>query len=162
MPFVYVGLGSNLGRPEECLKSAVKALAKLPETGLVCCSSFYRSKPVGPQDQPAYINAVAKLETNLTALELLDCLQALEDQKGRIRTAERWGPRTLDLDLLLYGDQIINEERLVVPHCEMHRRCFVLYPLFEISPEIVIPGLGPVETMLEKVNDEGLQKLAHR
>lgn len=159
MPFVYVGLGSNLGRSEDCLKSAVKALEKLPETGLVCCSSFYRSKPVGPQDQPDYINAVAKLETNLTALELLDCLQALEDRKGRIRTAEQWGPRTLDLDLLLYGDQIINEERLVVPHPEMHRRCFVLYPLFEISPEIVIPGLGPIETLLEKVNDDGLQNL---
>ncbi len=160
MPLVYVGLGSNLGRPEERLRNAVKALSGLPDTTLVCCSSFYRSRPVGPQDQPDYINAVAKLETKLPAFELLDCLQALEEREGRVRTAEQWGPRTLDLDLLLYGDQIISEERLVVPHPEMHRRSFVLYPLFEISPGIVIPGLGPIETLLEKVNDDGLQKLA--
>lgn len=137
MKTVYVALGSNLNDPLNQLKQAVKSLQKFAINLEI--SPFYGSKPVGPQDQPDYVNAVAKFETNLTALELLDKLQHIENQQGRVRLC-RWGERTLDLDLILYGNEQIQNERLTVPHIEMKNREFVIVPMFDLSPELVLPS----------------------
>lgn len=137
MKTVYVALGSNLNDPLNQLKQAVKSLQEFAINFEV--SPFYGSKPVGPQDQPDYVNAVAKFETNLTALELLDKLQHIENQQGRVRL-RRWGERTLDLDLILYGNEQIQNERLTVPHIEMKNREFVIVPMFDLSPELVLPS----------------------
>lgn len=147
MVVVYVGLGSNLENPREQIATALVELAELSDSHLDCVSSLYRSQPVGPQDQPDFINAVAKLSTGLEAEALLDSLQQLEQRHHRIREV-RWGPRSLDLDLLLYGDQIINTARLQVPHPEIIKRNFVLAPLKEIAPEgLVIPGIGKLQDL---------------
>ncbi len=159
MTHVYVGLGSNLDNPEAQLSKAITQLEKLPASDYLKCSAFYQSKPVGPQDQPDFVNAVAMLDTGLGALTLLDYLHAIEDQQGRVRDEERWGPRILDLDLLLYGDEQINEDRLIVPHPEMHKRDFVLFPLHEIAPDLDIPGLGPVADLLGLVKSNGTKKI---
>ena len=137
MKTVYVALGSNLNDPLNQLKQAVKALQEFAINFEV--GPFYGSKPVGPQDQPDYVNAVAKFDTNLTALELLDKLQHIENQQGRVRL-RRWGERTLDLDLILYGNEQIQNERLTVPHIEMKNREFVIVPIFDLSPELVLPS----------------------
>lgn len=123
------------------------------------CSSLYRSKPVGPENQPDYINAVVMLDTALSALTLLNHMRAIEDQQGRIRDSERWGPRTLDLDLLLYGNEKIHDKHLIVPHQEMHKRNFVLYPLHELSPEINIPGHGSLAILIQNTGQEDLEKI---
>jgi 2-amino-4-hydroxy-6-hydroxymethyldihydropteridine diphosphokinase len=154
----YIGLGSNLDNPEAQLHKAVSSLQQLPDTILVCISSFYQTRPVGPGDQPDYINAVALLSTGLTARQLLEHMQAIENCHGRIRNSH-WGPRTLDLDLLLYDSDIINEDDLTVPHPEMHKRGFVLFPLYEIAPEISIPGHGPVTDLLQSINAGDVEKL---
>ncbi len=154
----YIGLGSNLDDPEEQLRSAVLSLQQLPDTTIVRVSSFYRTKPVGPEGQPDYINAVASLHTGLTARQLLEHMQAIENNHGRIRNTH-WGPRTLDLDLLLYDSDIIKEDDLTVPHPEMHKRGFVLFPLCEIAPEISVPGHGPVTDLLQSVNAGDVEKL---
>ena len=156
---VYIGLGSNLDNPEAQLSKAIKALKILPDTEYLCNSSFYRSEPVGPQGQPDYINAVAMLNTNLLALSLLERLQAIEVQQGRVRGSERWGPRTIDLDLLLYGDEQINDDNLIVPHQEMHKRNFVMYPLHEIASELAIPGKGSVAELLGDFEHIGIEKI---
>ncbi|EXF95324.1 2-amino-4-hydroxy-6-hydroxymethyldihydropteridine pyrophosphokinase [Pseudomonas fluorescens HK44] len=132
MERIYIGMGSNLAAPAEQLRSAVEALAQLPKTALVGVSSFYQSDSLLP-GQPRYTNAVAALDSTLTPLELLDALQAIEIDQGRERH-ERWGPRTLDLDILLFGDRLIDEPRLTVPHYHMQARAFVLYPLAELAP----------------------------
>lgn len=132
MEQVYIGLGSNLAEPVQQLDAALKALAQLPHTRLVATSAYYSSAPLGPSDQPRYTNAAAHLETSLAPHILLDHLQAIELNQGRQRKAERWGPRTLDLDILLFGERIINDERLCVPHYHMHARPFVLLPLAEL------------------------------
>ena len=160
MTHVYVGLGSNLDGPELQLTRAVSKLGSLSGTQQLACSSFYCSKPVGPQDQSDFINAVIMLDTDLSALALLEHLQMIETHQGRVRKVERWGPRTLDLDLLLFGDEQINEENLVVPHQEMHKRNFVLYPLHEIAPTLVIPGRGPVEDLLNHIGSDGIEKVS--
>ncbi|OAI91522.1 2-amino-4-hydroxy-6-hydroxymethyldihydropteridine diphosphokinase [Pseudomonas putida] len=129
----YIGLGSNLANPQAQLRSALDALAQLPDTRLADVSSFYASDSLSP-GQPRYTNAVAALDTSLAPLDLLDALQGIEADQGRERK-ERWGPRTLDLDILLYADQVIDEPRLKVPHYHMHARPFVLYPLAELVPE---------------------------
>ena len=134
MEQVYIGLGSNLALPEQQLDAALLTLAQMPHTRLVRSSAYYSSAPLGPADQPRYTNAVALLETQLTAHQLLDQLQAIELNQGRQRKAERWGPRTLDLDILLFGQRIIHDERLCVPHYHMHARPFVLLPLAELCP----------------------------
>lgn len=154
----YIGLGSNLDDPEEQLRSAVSFLQQLPDTIIVRVSSFYRTKPVGLEGQPDYINAVALLQTGLSARQLLEHMQAIENSHGRIRNT-RWGPRTLDLDLLLYDSDIIKEDDLTVPHPEMHKRGFVLFPLYEIAPAISIPGQGPVTDLLQSVNAGDVEKL---
>ena len=139
MAIAYIALGSNLHTPLEQLKRALKALAQLPQTQLMAVSSFYRSKPLGPQDQPDYLNAAVEISTALSPLALLDELQRIENEQGRVRL-RRWGERTLDLDILLYGDEIIQTERLTVPHYDMHNREFVIVPLAEIAPNLILPN----------------------
>lgn len=155
----YIGLGSNLGRSEESLTAAVEALSANEAVREVMVSSYYQSKPHGPQDQPDYINAVAELETTLEPEALLDVLQSIENEHGRVRNGERWSARTLDLDILLYADQSINSERLQVPHRWMRHREFVLYPLFEIAPTLVLPDGSLLEECLCVVSDESLIRL---
>ncbi|MGH8385672.1 MAG: 2-amino-4-hydroxy-6-hydroxymethyldihydropteridine diphosphokinase [Pseudomonas sp.] len=132
MERIYIGMGSNLADPAEQLRSAVEALANLPQSELIGVSAFYQSDSLLP-GQPRYTNAVAALDSSLTPLDLLDALQSIENGQGRERL-ERWGPRTLDLDILLFGDRLIDEPRLKVPHYHMQERAFVLYPLAELAP----------------------------
>lgn len=160
MNTVYIGLGSNLENPVQQLLTALQELDNLPATRLHRASSLYSSKPVGPQDQPDFVNAVACLETELDAHTLLDALQALEQGHRRIRE-RHWGPRTLDLDILLFNEDFINTERLTVPHAFMHERGFVLLPLSEISPEIVLPGKGLITDILRNIATDDLQILTN-
>jgi 2-amino-4-hydroxy-6-hydroxymethyldihydropteridine diphosphokinase len=155
---VYIGLGSNLDDPQSQLKKAIIAMEMVPSTSVAITSSFYRSKPVGPQDQPDYVNAVVELDTELSASVLLDYLQAIEYEQGRERKV-KWGARTLDLDILLFGDEIINDDRLQIPHVEMQNRGFVLLPLNEIFSDCIIPGVGSVSSLLQQGNTDDLVKL---
>nr|WP_218058012.1 2-amino-4-hydroxy-6-hydroxymethyldihydropteridine diphosphokinase [Gilliamella apicola] len=139
MSTCYIALGSNLEDPLAQANRAIVALKQLPNTKIADISPFYRSKPLGPQNQNDYLNAVIKLTTNLSPIELLDELQTIEKAQGRVRKDNRWGARTLDLDILLYDDLVINSERLTIPHYHMKNREFVLYPLFDISPELILP-----------------------
>ncbi|MNJ56604.1 2-amino-4-hydroxy-6-hydroxymethyldihydropteridine pyrophosphokinase [compost metagenome] len=159
MERVYIGLGSNLAQPLQQLRAALAALAELPLTRLDGVSSFYASDPLGPPDQPRYVNAVAALDTALAPLELLDALQRIERQQGRVRKAQRWGPRTLDLDILLFGDRQLHDERLTVPHYHMHARPFVLYPLAELAPELRLPDGRPLGALLDDCPFQGLERL---
>ena len=158
MDGIYIGIGSNLGEPIAQVNSAITALSDLDNISLIACSSLYASPPMGPQDQPDYINAVAELTTTLSAHELLDQLQAVEQQQGRVRN-RHWGERTLDLDLLLYGQDVLDYERLQVPHPGIALRAFVLYPLAEIAPDLVIPKLGDISELLNHCPLDGLEKL---
>lgn len=141
----YIGLGSNLGEREAQIRLALDDLARLPASRLVRASSLYDSEPVGDVEQPNFLNAVAELETELTARQLLWNLLLIERRLGRKRTA-RWGPRTIDLDLLLYGHLVVDEEDLQVPHPELIRRSFVLVPLVELDPMLIHPVTG--ETLI--------------
>ena len=157
----YVGLGSNLEQPLSQVTEAMSELAQLPGTRLKARSSLYRTPPLGPAGQPDYINAVAGLVTRLPAEPLLDALQDLEQRHRRVRTGERWGPRTLDLDLLLYGEYRISTPRLQVPHPRMAERAFVLVPLSEIaSGDLWIPGAGELRALLDKLSEQGIERLA--
>ena len=156
----YIGLGSNLDHPEQQIRAAMSALKQHPHLTWVAGSDLYQTPPMGPADQPDYINAVACVRSELSAEGLLDLLQSLENAQGRTRNGVRWGPRTLDLDLLLYGDQVIDTTRLRVPHPGIGARNFVLYPMREISPEIIIPGLGPIDTVIERLNDSPPTRLS--
>lgn len=144
---VYIGLGSNLQNPLQQIKTAINDLQSLAGVTIITVSSLYQSPPMGPADQPDYINAVISLETSLSPHQLLDALQSVEQLHGRERK-RHWGERTLDLDILLYGDQILDDERLTIPHPGMHERAFVLYPLAEIAPDIEIPGRGALQQIL--------------
>ncbi|GAB0799855.1 2-amino-4-hydroxy-6-hydroxymethyldihydropteridine diphosphokinase [Escherichia coli] len=139
MTVAYIAIGSNLASPLEQVNAALKALGDIPESHILTVSSFYLTPPLGPQDQPDYLNAAVALETSLAPEELLNHTQRIELQQGRVRKAERWGPRTLDLDIMLFGNEVINTERLTVPHYDMKNRGFMLWPLFEIAPELVFP-----------------------
>jgi len=154
----YIGLGSNLQNPIQQLQQALISLKALPQTQLACVSSFYRSAPLGPADQPDYCNAVAALDTALAPLALLNALQSIEQAQGRLR-GERWGARTLDLDILLFGGQIIESERLSVPHPQMQHRAFVLWPLAEIAPNLVLPNGQFLTDWLAKCPYGELEKL---
>jgi 2-amino-4-hydroxy-6-hydroxymethyldihydropteridine diphosphokinase len=154
----FVGLGANLGEPEAQVRRAIAALRGLPRTRLVATSSLYRSAPVGVGEQPDFINAVAKVETTLSARELLDELLAMEARFGRERPSPG-APRTLDLDLLLYGDRIIAEPGLAVPHPRVHERAFVLMPLAEIAPDLSIPRKGSVKTLLAACGNQKVQRI---
>jgi len=160
MPRAYIGIGSNLDAPRRQVESALQSLRQVPQSTWVAQSPLYRSKPVGPQDQPDYVNAAAAIDTELEAEALLDALQEIENRHGRRRDGQRWGARTLDLDILLYGDQCISTERLHVPHPEMHRRGFVLKPLHDIEPSLMIPGVGGLEDLLARVSTTDLEPLA--
>jgi 2-amino-4-hydroxy-6-hydroxymethyldihydropteridine diphosphokinase len=156
---VYIGLGSNLATPVAQIKSArtaIAAQAGVQERGF---SSLYRSAPMGPQDQPDYINAVMAIATDLSPMALLRCLQSIENNHGRVRTGEQWGARTLDLDILIYGDQKIDLPELTVPHKGLVNRSFVLYPLFEIAPQLVVPGKGPIADLVAACPLAGLERL---
>ncbi len=145
----YIGLGSNLEKPVTQLRSAVDSLRAAPGMEVIRVSSFYRNPPMGPQTQPDYVNAVVELSLDLTPDALMDQLEAIENAHGRQREGERWGPRTLDLDILLYGEEFVETPRLTIPHPGMAKRPFVLKPLLEIAPDLVVPGLGAVEKLLE-------------
>jgi len=148
----FIGLGSNLGERETLIRQALEALAALPETEMVRASSLYDTEPVGDVEQPNYLNAVAQIDTELAPNQLLWNLLLIEKRLGRER-ARRWGPRTIDLDLLLYGDEIIEEDELRVPHPELVRRGFVLVPLVELEPTLVHPVTR--ETMLAHLSKLG-------
>ncbi|MBL4631995.1 MAG: 2-amino-4-hydroxy-6-hydroxymethyldihydropteridine diphosphokinase, partial [Paraglaciecola sp.] len=146
---VYIGLGSNLAVPEKQVQAAFDGLSAIPDSSLVHCSSLYQSQPMGTQDQPDYVNAVAMIKTTLSPEALLLQTQLIENQQGRVRKANRWGPRTLDLDILLFGMQKIDNEHLTVPHSGMKLREFVLYPLFEIAPDLILPGGEKLASLLK-------------
>jgi len=152
----YIGIGSNQAAPVKQVQQAIAALKGLPETRLINCSSLYGSTPMGPQDQPDYINAIAQLDTQLSALALLDELQKIELAQGRERKANRWGPRTLDLDIILYGDEEINTPRLTIPHYGMKVREFVLYPLLEIAESLVLPDGTALSQLTAQCDKNGL------
>jgi len=154
----YIGLGSNLEQPVDQLQRALPELNQIPGSSLQASSSLYLSSPMGSTDQPDYVNSVAILHTELPPMGLLDELQRIEQAHGRIRT-QHWGPRTLDLDLLLYGDKILQNDRLRVPHPGIGERSFVLLPLAELAPDLQIPGLGAVSEVLLTSNTKNVEKL---
>lgn len=159
MATAYVGIGSNLGEPAARVRDAFEALDELPATRVVKRSSLYRSEPQGYRNQPDFVNAVAELDTGSDAATLLAGLQAIERGAGRERSF-RNAPRTLDLDLLLYGDERIDRPGLTVPHPRMQERAFVLVPLLEIAPDIAIPGVGPARACLERLERQGVERLS--
>lgn len=150
----YVALGSNLDDPEAQVEHGFAALAALPQTELRARSRSYRTRPWGVPDQPDFINAAARLETALSPHQLLDALLAIESDAGRVRGV-RYGPRTLDLDLLLYGDFELRDAGLTIPHPRLHERAFVLLPLADIAPDLEIPGQGRVADLLASVDTVG-------
>ena len=154
----YIGLGSNLKDPKKQIKRALSALNDNNEIELMTSSSLYESKPLLDIPGPNYINAVCKIETKLSALDLLDLCQEIEESQQRVREV-KWGSRTIDLDILLYGGQIILNKRLSIPHPEAINRAFVLVPLFEIEPEIKVPLLGPIKLLLDRINKLDVKKL---
>ena len=158
----WIALGSNLGDPLQHLRDAIGELSLLPDSSLAGVSSFYRSAPMGPQDQPDYLNAVARLDTALPPAELLRQLQAIEQAHGRDRDNEtRWGARALDLDILLYGQQQCRSKDLTIPHPELTERAFVLYPLHEMAPDLDIPGCGDIKQFLPAVAGQQVEALHH-
>ena len=160
MERIYIGMGSNLAAPDQQLRRAIKALSQLPDTTLTGVSAFYQSDSLLP-GQPHYTNAVAALDSSLAPLDLLEALQAIEKDQGRERH-ERWGPRTLDLDILLFGDRLIDEPRLKVPHYQMHVRAFVLYPLAELAPATLqLPDGRRLSDLLSACPFIGLERLPH-
>ncbi|TML90052.1 MAG: 2-amino-4-hydroxy-6-hydroxymethyldihydropteridine diphosphokinase [Actinobacteria bacterium] len=148
----YVGLGSNLGDREATLRQAVAALREVPGVRIVAVSAFRETDPVGFLDQPRFLNGAAAIETELSPQELLAALLEVERGLGRIRGGERYGPRTVDLDLLVYGDVTLAEPGLEIPHPRLHERRFALEPLAELAPGLEIPGKGPVEALLAELN----------
>lgn len=156
----YIGLGSNLNGPERQLCKAFGLLNSLPDTIAVCHSSLYRSAPLGSVEQPDFINAAAALMTQLSAHELLAALQVQEISQGRVRDGEQWGPRLIDLDLLAYSQQRIDDERLTVPHPGIVDRNFVLLPLREIAPDLNIPGLGRVKDLAVDLQEPAISRIA--
>ena len=158
--YAYIGLGSNLNDPVNQVRAGGTALARLARTRLQACSSLYLTAPIGPIAQPDFINAVCRLTTRLSAAALLDALLAIESAQGRVRRGEpRSGPRVLDLDLLLYGNHVIHEPGLVVPHPRLHERAFVLQPLAEIDPDLAIPGRGQVTELLARCSSQTITRL---
>lgn len=156
----FVALGSNLEDPLRQVRSGFEALATIAQTSVAARSSLYRSLPLGPANQPDYINAAAALDTKLAPEALLVALQEIERAHGRVRDGERWGPRTLDLDLLLFGDLVRAEPELVLPHPGLTERAFVLLPLYEIAPEQPVPGRGLIRDLLKGVSTQGVRRVA--
>jgi 2-amino-4-hydroxy-6-hydroxymethyldihydropteridine diphosphokinase len=156
----YLGLGSNLDDPAAQIARAIAALEALPDCTLRAVSSFYRNPPMGPQDQPDYVNAVVALDTRLAPRALLAAMQAIERSQGRDRDGQRWGPRTIDLDLLVYGNTVLDEVHLQVPHPGIAERAFVLVPLAEIAPKISIPGQPELAVLLAAVDRASVVPMA--
>ncbi|MDR0219585.1 MAG: 2-amino-4-hydroxy-6-hydroxymethyldihydropteridine diphosphokinase [Enterobacteriaceae bacterium] len=157
MDRVYIAVGSNLAFPLQQVENALAALKTIPDTTFITRSSFYRAKPMGPQDQPDYLNLAVALDTDLPPDVLLTHTQAIELAQGRVRKEnERWGPRTLDLDIMLFGDLIIDTEHLTIPHYGLKQREFMLYPLAEIAPDLVFPDQEPLTERLKHVPENGL------
>ena len=154
----FIAFGANLGDPGDAYVFAMEQIAALPGTRIHAHSALYRTAPIGVSGQPDYTNAVLAIDTGLTPEALLDAILGIEHRMGRTRASFR-APRTLDLDLLLYGERVIKTPRLELPHPRMHRRAFVLAPLTEIAPDTVIPGYGPVSTLLEGVADQAITRL---
>ncbi|WP_312626187.1 2-amino-4-hydroxy-6-hydroxymethyldihydropteridine diphosphokinase [Scandinavium sp.] len=152
MTRVYIAVGSNLASPLDQVNAAIAALGEIPETKIASVSSFYRTPPLGPQDQPDYLNAAVALDTRLEPEILLDNTQRIESRQGRVRKEERWGPRTLDLDIMLFGDAVIHTDRLTVPHYDMHNRGFMLWPLAEIAPDLIFPDGTSLTSLLQTLN----------
>jgi 2-amino-4-hydroxy-6-hydroxymethyldihydropteridine diphosphokinase len=155
----YIGIGSNLDDPVSQVKEALEELDGIPDSVLVSQSSLYASKPMGPADQPDYVNAVAALDTLLSPEELLQALQKIEQRLGREREGEKWGPRIIDLDLLLYGKKTIKTDTLTVPHPGLHERDFVIIPLAEIAGNLNIPGKGLLSTLIAACENHSVRKL---
>jgi 2-amino-4-hydroxy-6-hydroxymethyldihydropteridine diphosphokinase len=155
----YIGIGSNLDDPVSQVREALEELDGIPDSVLVSQSSLYASKPMGPADQPDYVNAVAALDTLLSAEELLQALQKIEQRLGRERDGEKWGPRIIDLDLLLYGKKTIKTDTLTVPHPGLHERDFVIIPLAEIAGNLNIPGKGLLSTLIAGCENHSVRKL---
>lgn len=155
----YIGLGSNLADPVKQVRSALGDLSAIPGTRCVMHSSLYLSAPLGPANQPDYINAVAAVDTTLPAHDLLSALQDIEKRHGRTRTGEKWGPRILDLDLLLYGMERFHDDDLIIPHPGLCERNFVLYPLYEIAPRLTLPGLGRLGDYIARSSKQGLHQV---
>ena len=154
----YIGLGSNLKGPKEQIEKALRALNEAKEMTLLSVSSFYQSKPLLDMPGPNYLNVVCKIETDLSTLDLLNFCQEIEDNQHRVREV-KWASRTIDLDILLYGDQVLSTKRLTIPHPEIINRAFVLLPLFEIEPGIKLPLLGPLKDLLERIKPSDVEKL---
>jgi 2-amino-4-hydroxy-6-hydroxymethyldihydropteridine diphosphokinase len=148
MPRSYVGVGSNVGDRERMLWGAVHMLAFNPEVDVVAVSSIRETDPVGIVDQPRFLNAAVALDTGLDPRALLELLLSVERELGRARDGPRFGPRTIDLDLLLYGEEVIDEPGLTVPHPRLHERRFALEPLAELDADLAVPGRGPVQALL--------------
>lgn len=161
MARAFIAIGSNLQQPQRQVRQAIRAMAELPQTSLVKSSSLYRTAPVGYDNQPDFINAVAEIETSLPPLELLHTLLALEDRQGRERPFPN-APRVLDLDLLLYNDTIMSTAELVLPHPRMHDRGFVMLPLAEIAPDLAIPGYGTAAALAAQCLKQGVARLTEQ
>ena len=160
MRLAYIGIGSNLDDPARQVRAAIDALMHLPRTTFVRVSRLYRTAPWGKADQPAFVNAAVAVSTALPPRELLDALLAIERAHGRERDGERWGPRLIDLDILVYGDASIDEPGLRVPHPHLAERAFALLPLADLDPDLEIPGQGRVSALLERVDATGCSALA--
>jgi 2-amino-4-hydroxy-6-hydroxymethyldihydropteridine diphosphokinase len=158
MARAYIGLGANIGDPPAQIRAAFEALDRIAGARLVRRSSLYRSEPVGFTDQPEFVNAVAEIETTLAPRALLNALLAIERSLGRSRSFAN-APRTLDLDLLLYADAVVDEPGLRLPHPRMHERAFVLAPLAEMAPDAAIPGLGAIAPLLDACAGQGIEKI---
>jgi len=157
MTLAFIGLGSNLCDPQAQITKAIDVIALIKNSKIQAVSSLYFSRPMGPQDQPDYMNAVLSLETNLSALALLDILQVIENESGRVRKDNRWGARILDLDILLYGTDVINTQRLTIPHYGLKLREFVLLPLAEIAPTLCLPDGDNIRELSQNIATNGLK-----
>ena len=154
----YIGLGSNLNNPKQQIKDALIALNSTQDVKVVALSSLYQSKPIDDSEQPDYINAVCQVDTHLTALELLYVCQGIETKQHRVRE-KKWGARTIDLDIILYGVQVVASKQLIIPHPEMMNRAFVLIPLSELEPDLKVPVLGPLQALIDLIDTSELIKL---
>lgn len=154
----YIGLGSNLNNPKEQIKQALLSLHNQEDIEIIGLSSLYQSRPIDNSSQPDYLNAVAKVNTHLTALELLRVCQHIEEAQHRVRE-KKWGARTIDLDIILYGVQVIASKELIVPHPQMMNRAFVLVPLAEIEPDLEVPILGDINKLLQEIDITSVTKI---
>jgi 2-amino-4-hydroxy-6-hydroxymethyldihydropteridine diphosphokinase len=157
---VYIGVGSNLSNPRLQVRNAIAQITQAENITLIRASSLYISKPMGPQDQDDYVNAVVCIETNLAPLELLDTLQAFENEAGRVRKDNRWGARILDLDILLFGELVMDTQRLTLPHYGIKEREFVIFPLEEITEEFILPDGDSVKFLSQSIEHNGMKRIS--